>query len=428
MNLFKKLALAFVTVAILAACNDEDVTPMESATFEVTIENLAGPFNYLNTGTIGFLEPGQDMTFSFNAGQGHYLSFATMFVQSNDLFYGFSEQGLRLYDDEGNAITGDVTNEIDLWDAGTEVNEEPGVGANQAPRQSGPNTGVDENGTLQLIENIGDGYTYPSDESIIQIVLEHDGGTQFTATLRNVSGSSSLPTPFAPGVWAVHGGDVQLFTTGEAAPEGLEGVAEDGANETLAGILSENTGYASPLAPGVFAVHAAGDTPLFENNAADFGQGLEALAEDGDASILGGNLENAANVIQSGIFDTPSGASAAGPALPGASYSFTFEANDGEYLNFATMLVQTNDLFFAFGENGLALFKDGTPVSGDITTEVSLWDAGTEVNEYPGAGKYQPVRGGGDSGPAENGNVQIVNDAFDYPAVTDLVRVTISVQ
>ena len=30
---------------------------------------------------------------------------------------------------------------IGLWDAGTEVDETPGSGANQAPRQAAPNTG-----------------------------------------------------------------------------------------------------------------------------------------------------------------------------------------------------------------------------------------------------------------------------------------------
>jgi len=38
----------------------------------------------------------------------------------------------------GNPRTGDVTADVQLWDAGTEVNMEPGVGADQPPRQSAP--------------------------------------------------------------------------------------------------------------------------------------------------------------------------------------------------------------------------------------------------------------------------------------------------
>jgi hypothetical protein len=43
-------------------------------------------------------------------------------------------------------IAGDITSQILLWDAGTEVNEEPGLGPNQAPLQPAPNTGPVEHG------------------------------------------------------------------------------------------------------------------------------------------------------------------------------------------------------------------------------------------------------------------------------------------
>lgn len=428
MNQFRNLLLAGIIVLSFVACGDDDnAAPSQRATFEVTIENILTPKSYLNSGTLGFLEPGQSETVTFNAGKGSYLSFATMFVQSNDLFYGFDQRGLRLYDDNG-AVTGDVTGAVDLWDAGTEVNEEPGVGVNQAPRQSGPNTGADENGTVELIENVTDGYTYPTDENIIRLTLSHNGDTEFTFTIENISGSSTLPTPFAPGVWAVHGGDVQLFTEGAASPIGLEGLAEDGDNASIADVVSTETGYVSPFAPGVWAIHAGDVAGLFVEDAADRGEGLEALAEDGDPSVLGTFLSSAADITNSGVFNTPTGASEAGPLLPGGSYSFTFEAEEGDYLSFATMLVHTNDLFFGPSENGLSLFPNGTALSGDVTADIDLWDAGTEVNEYPGAGNSQPARGGGNSGTDENGNVRIEDDSFTYPAVNQTIRVTISAQ
>ena len=71
------------------------------------------------------------------------------------------------------------------------------------------------------------------------------------------------------------------------------------------------------------------------------------------------------------------------------------------------------------------LSEGSPPPSGDITDQLLLWDAGTEVNEYPGAGNNQPVRGGGNSGETENGLVQVVNDGFVYPSVSDAIRVTI---
>ena len=44
--------------------------------------------------------------------------------------------------DDQAQVTGDVTDMVYLWDAGTEANQEPGLGADQAPRQSAGNTGA----------------------------------------------------------------------------------------------------------------------------------------------------------------------------------------------------------------------------------------------------------------------------------------------
>lgn len=432
MTTLKYFTWSLSLLFLFSACGEDEEpipTPDTKANFTVTIENVFAGKSYQASGALptGLMMPGTEESISFDAGKGSYLSFATMFVQSNDLFYAFDETGFALYDADGNANTGDITGSVDLWDAGTEVNQEPGVGADQAPRQAAGNTGADENGTVQLIANVADGFTYPSDESVIELTLSHDGGTRFTLTLKNISGSATLPSPFAPGAWAVHGGEVQLFTTGEAAPTGLEGVAEDGANTVLVEALAAGTGYVSPYAPGVYAVHDNATQPLFTNGAADRGDGLEALAEDGDPAPLDAALDATTGVSVHGIFNTPTGASVPGPIFPGDTYSFSFDATDGDYLSLATMLIHTNDLFYAFGENGIALFENGTPRSGDLTSLLDLWDSGTEVNEVPGAGNNQPVRGGGDSGPAENGNVIIVNDGFAYPATADAIKVTITV-
>ena len=429
MTTFKNLFfLLLSTMLMLTSCSKDDDNPTPEpgkANFTVTIENVIEDKAYMATGTTGFLMPGDMESYTFNAGIGSYFSFATMFVQSNDLFYGFGEMGLALYDANGDAITGDVTAMVELWDAGTEVNEEPGIGPNQAPRQSGPNTGDDENGTVELIEDIADGFTYPATNTVIKVSITHDGGTEFTVTIENISGSATLPTPFAPGVWVVHDTNVQLFTAGQAGPNGMEGLAEDGSNQTLADDLTAGTGYVSPFAPGVFVVHGEGEMPLFVNGQSDLGEGLEALAEDGDPSTLDGTLKGGPGFTATGVFNTPEGAGGPGPLLPGNSYTFSFEAEEGDYLNFATMLVHTNDLFYAFDDDGIALFSNGNAVEGDVTSNVQLWDAGTEVNEYPGAGNNQPARGGANSGADENGNVQPVNDNFTYPTVNSAIRVTI---
>ena len=109
--------------------------------------------------------------------------------------------------------------------------------------------------------------------------------------------------------------------------------------------------------------------------------------------------------------------------MPGESYSFSFEAKGGEYLSFATMLVHTNDLFFAPSRRGIELFNGHMPVEGNITSEIYLWDAGTETNEYPGAGIHQPARLNG--GIDENGVVMMVDDGFVYPDTDMVIKVTI---
>jgi hypothetical protein len=419
------LVLLSIILSITISCNNDDDTITPSATFKVTVENVFIPKTFQNNGVFDAIPPGASQNFNFNAGKGSYLSFATMFVKSNDLFYGFSDSGLELYDANGDAITGDVTMNVSLWDAGTEVNQEPGEGDNQPMNQTGPNTGEDENGTIHIVN---DNFTYPMTTAVIKVTLAHDGGTMFTINIENLSDGTSLSTPFAPGVWVVHNDQAKLFTDGTTASPGMEKLAEDGDNSMMNGFLTDNSGYFSPFAPGVFAIHTTNVNPIFTTNSSDTGNGLESLAEDGDPSTLGASLATLNGVSTSGVFNTPDGAAGPGPLSPTNTYSFTFMAQEGDYLSIATMLIHSNDLFYAFDAAGIPLFTNGSPVSGNVTSTINLWDAGTEVNEYPGAGNNQPARGGAMTGVNENGVVQLVNDGFTYPAVGDAVKVTIEIQ
>ena len=49
-----------------------------------------------------------------------------MLVGSNDLFLAPLGTGIDLYDENGNPVNGDITDQVYLWDAGTEVNRAPG--------------------------------------------------------------------------------------------------------------------------------------------------------------------------------------------------------------------------------------------------------------------------------------------------------------
>lgn len=419
----------------------------QSTRFQVTIENVGAELPVLKKGIfntpVGAFDPapigpGQSYEFSFTAGPGNYLSLATMFIQSNDLFYTFEGSGLALFDETGAPVTGDVTSSVFLYDAGTEVNQEPGVGADQAPRQSGPNTGTDENGTLSRIEDgatgLG-GYTYPNVADVIQVSLAHDGGTEFTVTITNVSVENGLTTstgavtvPLSPGVWAVHSNAIAFFESGTAAPAGIEAIAEDGDAGVYDAALAPLTGVQVPLAPGAWAVHAP-TVNFFEAGAAA-GAGIEAIAEDGNPGIQVDALAGVEGVNSAGVFNTPDGAAGPGPIGPGGSYSFYVDAEPGYGLSFATMFIQSNDLFYAPAGAGMPLFDGDTPVSGDVTASVALWDAGTEVDEEPGVGPNQaPRQAGPNTGVDENGVIVEVdgeNDGFTYVAVNEVIRVTVT--
>lgn len=112
--------------------------------------------------------PGGAYEFSVEAAPGERLSLATMFVQSNDLFYAPEPRGIGLFDGE-EPLSGDVTNALGLWDAGTEQNEEPGVGENQAPRQMEADTGPSEDAPVRLVTDVGDGYSYPYVSDVIRV-------------------------------------------------------------------------------------------------------------------------------------------------------------------------------------------------------------------------------------------------------------------
>jgi hypothetical protein len=109
------------------------------------------PAGAMGPGPIG---PGAAYEFTFTATPKMKLYTTLMFGQSNDLFYAPDANGIALFDAKGNALSGDVTGQLLLWDAGTEVNEEPGVGANQAPRQKQANTGPAENGVVRRATDV----------------------------------------------------------------------------------------------------------------------------------------------------------------------------------------------------------------------------------------------------------------------------------
>ena len=443
------------TVLLFAACSDESTdnpeVPAETTktNFTVTIENVAPEKAFVESGVfntpVGETEPGpvtsgKKYEFTVNAGRSQHLSFATMLAATNDLFYGPDDAGIALYDDDGEPISGNVTDQVYLWDAGTEMNEEPAVGPNTVTNQTAPNTGVEENGNVIDIGDVTGGFDfdYPEVKDVITVTVEHIEGTEFKVTIAGCNkpilktSEGDVPAPLSPGVWVVHGGENPLYTVGMPdLGQGIEGIAEDGDPTALGEYVAANTGVTYPASPGGWLVHAQDTKPLFTEGMKDYGIGIEEIAEDGSAMVLGENVASLDGYLDGAVFNTPVGNDSPGPILPGSKYEFSFEAEAGDNLSFATMLAATNDIFFAPEDIGISLFgTDGAPLSGDITDMVYLWDAGTEVNERPAIGLNTVTNQlAPDTGMDEDGTTLLlsdVDDGYEYPTVAETIKVTIT--
>jgi len=202
-------------------------------------------------------------------------------------------------------------------------------------------------------------------------------------------------------------------------------------NVSARDILKLSNGKTSSVAvaPVLYVIHTT-RAPLFTSGKPDRGQGLQALAEDGPPGPLAESLKGRPGISQVGFTDTPVGAKRPGDIWPGEAYEFKVRAKPGERLTIAMMFAQSNDLFYAPREEGIALFDaSGKPISGDVTSQILLWDAGTEVNEEPGLGpNTAPLQSAPHTGRPEHGVVQPISkvkDGFHYPTVAEVLRVTI---
>ncbi|MEM6957988.1 MAG: spondin domain-containing protein, partial [Myxococcota bacterium] len=323
------------------------------------------------------------------------FSLAAMVVQTNDAFWSTPAVGVALLDEAGAPrpaadIQAEIASVLRIYDAGTEVDEVPGVGVNQAPRQGPPNTGEDEDGEVRRYDGSTGTTNALADlatTGLISVTVETIEGAFVVRVQSNGAGFPGL-TPVA---WALHSQEVNFFEAGGTATPGLESLAEDGAVDTIVGELA----------------------------------GVE-------------------EVDQSGVQAIPDGGSDPAPAMPGGGYTFSVAPTmDGRFLSLASMVIPSNDLFLALGPGGVALLEaDGTrrsdeDINADIAAALAVWDAGTEQNQAGAAGSMQarpPFFGGpgGQGGPnmgeAEgNGLVREIPDGvWVYPTAGQVVRITVT--
>ncbi len=415
--------LLAATLAFTAACaadsGQPDMTEATPRTFKLRIENVA-PWTVLKSGvqamktngSSGALAMGQAYEITFTAGKNQKISFASMLGESNDWFFAPSGAGIALYDENGNPVSGDVTSQIKVYDAGTEIDQEPGVGDAVGPKQPAPDYGAPDPIAMvrELGTNVpltgGGSFKLPAVSDMIKVTLTPGANRQFTLRIENCSTTSTLWTTqgtrdihLSPAVWALHIAGDPLFTIGTAdRAQGLELVAESGRSAMLSSVLQQLSGFATPISPGVYALHQDKE-PLYGLGLVDRGEGLEALAESGNTSVLGDAMINVAArgmMLDTGVFEVPVSADQRGPVKPGDAYELTVQGIPGDHISFVTMFGWSNDWFFASGPEGIPLFDAaGMPMSGEVTSYVSLYDAGTELDQEPAIGA--------DTGPQQSG-------------------------
>ncbi len=143
--------------------------------------------------------------------------------------------------------------------------------------------------------------------------------------------------------------------------------------------------------------------------------------------MLAKSLEGGKGIRSFTVFNTPVGGSAPGPITPGAAYELTISAMPGERLSMTIMMGQSNDWFYVPAESGIELFKNGRAISGDVASQLIMWDAGTEVDQEPGIGPDQgPRQKALNTGKAENGVVHKIQDGKMYSRTSSVMRITIT--
>jgi hypothetical protein len=201
-------------------------------------------------------------------------------------------------------------------------------------------------------------------------------------------------------------------------------------NLTRGEVLKLSDGKTAPfvIAPVLWVVHRGSTSPLFTGGKVDAGRGLRALAETGNPEPLSKSIAGDPGVVAVGAAARPAGAQENGPLAPGQAYEFTVTAAPGQFLSVAAMFGQSNDWFYA-NDRPIALFRGGKPVSGDMSPQIALYDAGTEVDEEPGLGPNQgPRQKDPEAGIREKEPVAHAGGRWRIPATSTVFRLTIAPQ
>lgn len=399
-----RAALSAVVLAglVFTSCSkDDDMKPSTGSMRTLTVENIVTPKlfvesgSFKNMGESPIIQPGQSVSFKFKAGKGQALMFTTMYGKSKDWFFASQQPGIKLFNAQGKAMTGDVSSQIKLWDNGTKNDK----------------TGANESNPIMEVKGV-------DASKLLNVMLSYEEPTsEFTLTIKNTSAGTGNETPFSPGIWAVSTFDGNkllaekpFFTPGEKSNPEMTDIAQMGKIDKLKMKVEANTGIITGISPVLVVVYQGEKNPIYELGKNDPGMGLKDLAQKGNASKLQESLKKMKGV--KGIY-----IAGTAPVGPGQKVMTQYKAGDGDKLAFVTMFGFSNDWFYA-NEQALS-----AKLSGDITNKTALFDSGTGVDQYPGAGNRQALFGG--TPQAENKPISKVGTTFPIPPVNKVLKITI---
>ncbi|GAB3026185.1 hypothetical protein GCM10027051_33710 [Niabella terrae] len=420
----------FAAVILMASCHKGDgISKMQIKT--ISIENvldgkpLVESGRFKGNGTPPVILPAQSVSFSFYAAKNQRLTFATMYGWSNDLFFAPENPGIRLYNDDGMPISGDVSEQIKLWDNGTRMNQTPGAAVmHPGTAETTPKNIKEVNG----MDDFGNNYLPAS--RLMQVSLKYEGSSRFTITIKNNSGGTANETPFSPGVWAISytaGENLLLeepiYSVDKLSMNGLTNIAEMGDITPLDAWLTQHTGIFTPLSPVLVVVYSGESNPFYKTGESDRGEGLKDLAQTGNAEPLAEVLKTRPGIRNVYVLKDISNTVLL-PKIddaPGGKVSQELSLLPDDRIAIATMYGFSNDWFFATTGSDI----DGAQ-KGDVTATIGLFDDGTAVNQYPGAGITQANLAG--TPLQESKAIQPVpnpNEFNSLPAIGEMIKVSL---
>lgn len=393
------LGIGFLTIFGLSSCDDNDMmeTAMEKT---ITFENIVTPKDFVQSGSFQgtntpVIMPGESVSIKFSAGKAQSLMFATMYGASKDWFFASKQPGIKLFDNNGNAITGDVSSEVLLWDNGTKDNT---TGNAQGNPISQVNVNASQLVKLNLSFNMMK--------------------SEFTLTITNTSGGTANETPLSPGVWAVSNyngsqllNSAPFFTPNSLSNPEITDIAQMGDITKMVTKLNVNTGIMTGLSPALVVVYSGTQNPIYQLGQLDSGNGLKEISQFGDVMKLQNTLKTLPNV--KGVYVAGSA-----PVAPGNKVMTNFSYTPGDKIAYVTMFGFSNDWFYANEQSIEANIK------GDLTSKTALFDSGTGVNQYPGAGNNQALFGG--TPEAENIAISKVGNQYPLPALQNVLKITVN--